>query len=184
MRFESSRMSTQISWSTQLVKQTRKFYGLRFESLCQEKREMQSPLKYRHSPLGSPCRGWLLEVRILTRDLDCNIFSFTILYMVPLISVIQLVAGERNVLYRNTILELKNKQEWFKVMTWVYTPSRKIKISLIHSLSVLHNLIIDFQKWGCSLRNKHMNKFLGIEKRGGITFTYLISVNMSINSKL
>ena len=63
-----------------------------------------------------------------------------------LIFVIQLVAWEWNVFYRNTILELKNKYECFKLMTYVYTPSHKIEISKIHSPSVINYLILKFQK--------------------------------------
>ena len=63
-----------------------------------------------------------------------------------LIFVIQLVAWEWNVFYRNTILELKYKQQRFKLMTYVYTPSHKIEISKIHSPSVINYLILNFQK--------------------------------------
>ena len=47
-------------------------------------------------------------------------------------------------------------------MTYVYTPSHKIEISKIHSPSVINYLIPNFQKQVSLLRNKHIEKLLGI----------------------
>ena len=81
------------------------------------------------------------------KGLRLSCFFLLLSYMwYLLIFVIQLVAWEWNVFYRNTILELKNKQQCFKLMTYVYTPSHKIEISKIHSPSVINYLILNLQK--------------------------------------